>query len=202
MKKSEITRQKILDAGEKAFSEKGLFGSRVDEISADAGINKRMIYEHFGSKENLYIAVLEMVYRRMADTEKELLIRELNPIEAIKAVISHYFSFLSQNSSFVKMVMWENINEAQFLKQSEAGSIKGTAIEVMRSKIEQGIKLGLFRPDIDVVPVVVCINMFCFSCFSNVYTMANIMKTDFTDSSTLEIYRGIVTEMILNYLKK
>ena len=107
MKKSEITKKKITKAAEAAFADKGFFGSRVDEIAAEAGVNKRMIYEHFGSKENLYIAVLEEVYSKMADTEKELLIREMNPVEAIKAVVSHYFSFLSENPAFIKTVMWD-----------------------------------------------------------------------------------------------
>ena len=202
MKKSEITRDKILKAAEQAFSEKGLYGARVDEISQDAEINKRMIYEHFGSKENLYISVLETVYARMSQKEKELIANELNPTEAIKSVISHYFSFLSTNNSFVKMVMWENINEAKCLKQSTAGSMKGTAMDIMKKKIEQGIKEGTFKPELDITKVVVCINMFCFSCFSNIYTMAHIMKSDFTDTASLEEYKQIVTDMIINYLEK
>ena len=202
MKKSEITKKKILDAAETAFSDKGFFGSRVDEISDLAGVNKRMIYEHFGSKENLYIAVLETVYSRMADTEKELLIREMNPVEAIKAVVSHYFSFLMENPGFVKTVMWENINEAQFLKLSDAGRIKGTAMEEMAKKIRQGIKDGVFIETADPELMVICINMFCFSCFSNVYTMAHIMNFDFTDKKVLDSCKQTVTDIILNYLKK
>ena len=200
MKKSEITKKKITEAAEAAFADKGFFGSRVDEIAADAGVNKRMIYEHFGSKENLYIAVLEEVYSKMADTEKELLIREMDPVEAIKAVVSHYFSFLSENPAFIKTVMWENINEAQFLKQSDAGRIKGTAMEEMAKKIRQGIKDGVFKEDCDPLLIVICINMFCFSCFSNVYTMAHIMNVDFTDKKILDGCRKTVTDMILNHI--
>ena len=52
--KSEITKAKILASSEFEFSEKGFFGARIDEIAERAGVNKRMIYEHFESKENLY----------------------------------------------------------------------------------------------------------------------------------------------------
>ena len=99
------------------------------------------------------------------------------------------------------MVMWENINEAQFLKQSKAGIIKGTAMEEMAKKIRQGIKDGVFSKKSDPELVVMCINMFCFSCFSNVYTMAHIMNADFKNETMLENYKKTVTEMILNYLK-
>ena len=73
MKKSDITKQKILKAAEKAFAQKGLYGARVDEISEASETNKRMIYAYFGNKEQLYIAVIEAVYGRLAEFEEPLL---------------------------------------------------------------------------------------------------------------------------------
>ena len=66
---SERSRQDILQAAERQFAEKGFYGARVDEIAADAAINKRMIYEYFGSKELLYKQVLFQVYRRLETAE-------------------------------------------------------------------------------------------------------------------------------------
>lgn len=73
MKKSEITKQKILCAAEDAFAQKGLYGARVDEIAELSGVNKRMIYAHFESKENLYIEVINRIYTRMAEAESSLI---------------------------------------------------------------------------------------------------------------------------------
>jgi len=47
------TRRKILEAAELEFAEKGYDGSRVDEISRRAGVNKALLYYHFSSKEIL-----------------------------------------------------------------------------------------------------------------------------------------------------
>jgi len=52
--KSDLTREKILQAALHEFSVHGLAGARVDEIAASAGINKAMIYYHFESKEALF----------------------------------------------------------------------------------------------------------------------------------------------------
>ncbi len=202
MKKSDITKQKILTSAEESFSKKGFYGSRVDEIAESGGINKRMIYEHFGSKESLYIAVLDAVYSRLAEREKELMLSSLSPREAIKTVVDHYFSFLSENPSFVKMVMWENINEARYLKESSAANIKGSAIELMKSKLESGIRSGEFKEAFDVGKVVVLINMMCFSCFSNLYSMSHISGEDFASPKTIEAYQKIVTDMILGYIER
>ena len=60
--RAQITRGKILAAAETEFSEKGLYGARVDDIARSAGVNKSMLYAYFGSKEALYKTVLEAVY--------------------------------------------------------------------------------------------------------------------------------------------
>ena len=70
IEKSEITKNKILAAAESEFSEKGIWGARIDTIATIAGVNKRMIYEHFESKEKLYKTVLAEVYARLAEYDK------------------------------------------------------------------------------------------------------------------------------------
>ena len=52
-----------------ALAAKGLTGARIDEIAELTRTSKRMIYYYFGSKEGLYIAVLEEAYRRILEHE-------------------------------------------------------------------------------------------------------------------------------------
>lgn len=202
MKKSDITKQKILEAAETAFSEKGLYGARVDEITEAAGVNKRMIYAYFGSKEKLYVAVLDTVYRRLTEREEELLNQQSDCVETVKRIIAHYFTFLHENPTFVKMLMWENLNEGQYLKQSEAPAAKGTAVNLLRTVLKQGAAQGLFRDDLDLDELIVSINMFCFSYFSNIYTMAQIMKADLNRDDMVNKRCAHVTDIILRYILK
>ena len=200
MGRADITRQKILAAAEVAFAEKGLYGARIDEIAQSADANKRMIYAYYGSKELLYIAVLEEVYRRMAVQEKELLDRPMGCEEAVRAIIGHYFRFLRDNPTFVKMVLWENLNEATYFRQSQAQFIKGTVLELLREKLKQGVREGIFFAGLDVDETVLSVNMFCFSYFSNQYTMAQIMKVDFQDPMVFQKRCDHVTDLLMTYL--
>lgn len=197
MKKSEITKQKILKAAEAAFAEKGFYGARVDEITENAGVNKRMIYAYFGSKENLYITVLDNVYQRLATSEEELLSEESDPIDAVKRLIRHDFEFLAGNASFVKMVMWENLNEAKYMKQSDAVPIKRTAMKFLRKKLNEGMEQGIFRADLDVEETILFINLFCFACFSNIHTMSHIMGVDFSGDNEIKKHCAYVMDVIL-----
>jgi TetR/AcrR family transcriptional regulator len=53
------TRQRILNVATREFSAKGYDGARVDDIMRLSKVSKNLIYHYFGSKEKLFIAVLE-----------------------------------------------------------------------------------------------------------------------------------------------
>lgn len=60
------TKQKLLDAAVHEFSDHGPLGARVDRVAARAGVNKERIYQYFGSKQNLFSAVLEQEMIKLA----------------------------------------------------------------------------------------------------------------------------------------
>lgn len=60
------TRARILDAAVAEFSARGLAGARIDRIAESASANKRLIYDHFKSKDLLFDAALDHVITEMA----------------------------------------------------------------------------------------------------------------------------------------
>src|SRR3954462_9349676 len=52
-------RAAILDAALEVFSKRGYNGASIDEIAQAAGISKALIYEHFPSKKDLHVSLLE-----------------------------------------------------------------------------------------------------------------------------------------------
>ncbi len=201
-KRSDLTKQKILVAAEQAFAEKGLYGARVDEISELAGINKRMIYAHFGSKENLYIAVLDEIYKELADSEQELLNQNLDSVELVKQCIENAFTYLYDNPTFVKMVLWENLNQAEYLKKTNAKAAKNAAFNLLRKVLKDGMKKGAFRAELDVDDLVLSTQMFCYSYYSNIHTMGYLMDADFFGRKQMEKRCKHITDMILRYIIK
>jgi AcrR family transcriptional regulator len=49
----------IVEAAGRLFGERGYDGTRLDEIAAAAGVTKPILYRHFESKRDLYLALLE-----------------------------------------------------------------------------------------------------------------------------------------------
>lgn len=64
--RAERTRQ-VLDAAARAFARSGFAATSMDEIAAEAGVSKLMLYRDFEGKRELYEAILESVSRRLHD---------------------------------------------------------------------------------------------------------------------------------------
>jgi AcrR family transcriptional regulator len=69
---AEDRRSAILDAALEVFSRRGYHGASIDEIASAAGISKALIYEHFPSKKELHVSLLERhtqeIFVRLAQT--------------------------------------------------------------------------------------------------------------------------------------
>jgi AcrR family transcriptional regulator len=67
---AEERRELILAAALEIFAERGYHGSSIDEIAHAAGVSKALIYEHFPSKRDLHISLLEQhiqeIFERLA----------------------------------------------------------------------------------------------------------------------------------------
>ena len=200
MEKGDITKEKILVAAENLFAEKGLAGTRVDEIAEVSGVNKRLIYAHFDSKENLYKIILHRVYGRLVDMETSQNM-ELPADEVLKQNIFNAFEFLSNNPNFVSLVMYENLNKAEHVDSSGIIPLKSQSIVALQKVLKRGVDEGIFRNDIDINEMVFAINMFAFSYFSNRYTMSKLVEIDLTNADARKTRSAIVADMIIGYLK-
>jgi len=76
----EKTRENILQEAVVEFVQQGLSGARVDAIAERIHTSKRMIYYYFGSKEQLYVEVLEKLYGDIRNTETRMNLTALEPV--------------------------------------------------------------------------------------------------------------------------
>ncbi len=199
---SQKSKEDILSAAEFLFAQKGIYGTRVDEIAKEANINKRMIYEYFGSKEELYKAVLVNVYGRLGNLELGVLSHKTNPIDAIKKLIQMYFQFLKDNPSYVSLLQWENLNKGKYIQDGDFTGIKDPTLELLREIINKGIAEGDFKEEVDTEQVIVSLLTYCFSYFSNRYTLSKLLSRNLEDNDNINKRIDHVTIMFLSYLCK
>src|SRR6185312_3848703 len=66
-------REQLLGIGRKLFAARGFEGTSIEEIAAQAGVSKPVVYEHFGGKEGLYAVVVDREVERLLTTTMMLL---------------------------------------------------------------------------------------------------------------------------------
>ncbi len=199
-KNAEKSRQRILQAAESQFAAKGFYGARVDEIAAQADINKRMIYEYFTNKETLYKNVLFAVYKRMEAAEQTLLARHCTGVDLVREIICVYFDFLQNNPAFVSILLWENLNQARYLAELPASDVERPTIRRFAEELRRGKEAGVFRREIDEKQTVVSLIMVCFANFSNRYTLSKLFGLDLSSAQVLEERKQHTIDMVLAYL--
>lgn len=202
LKKSDITKKLILAAAEVEFSEKGLYGARVDEIAASAKVNKGLLYQYFGNKEDLYKIVLETVYSRLSEQESIIINNHDNCIEEISEIIKMYFYFLKDNPTYVRMLMWENLNYGKYFEEKSLGNIKNIIRTELDTIIIQGKKTGEIDESISGDDVFQTLVAFSFNYFSNMYTLSRTLNKDLMSKENMEKRINAVTKMLTNYIRK
>jgi AcrR family transcriptional regulator len=199
----ERTKANILHVAETEFGEKGLAGARIDEIAAATRTSKRMIYYYFGSKEGLYLAVLEESYRRVRDVESELHLQDLEPEEALRRLVAFTFDHHLHHESYIRLVMSENINRGQYIAQSRRiQELNVTAIAAINHLYERGVKSGMFRKGLDAVDIHASISALSFFNVSNRHTFGLIFKLDMRSPAYIAKRRDNVVEMIVRFVRK
>jgi AcrR family transcriptional regulator len=196
------TRQRILDAALAEFAEKGLAGSRVDEIAARAGANKRMLYAHFGSKEELWLTVLERAYAAKREEERAVVVEGLAPEEAMARLVAFNLRYTARHPEFVALLNQENLHRAAYLRRSEdVPALYSPIPDALRGVLARGEAAGVFRTGVD--PMQLYISMLALGHFyvANRHTLSTIFGTPLDTEAAIAARERHVIEVVLGYLR-
>ncbi len=198
----ERTKRDILAVATKEFADHGLSGARVDAIAARTRTTKRAIYYYFGSKEALYIAVLEKAYGDIRAVEAGLHLEDLEPEAAIRKLVDYTITYHEENPDFARLVSIENIHRAEHLIVSESlQNLNVAIIRITEDIVRRGQEQGIFRVDADPVDLHMLISAFCFFRVSNRYTFGAIFNQDFSRPECLEKHKRMIGDAVLSWLK-
>ena len=157
------SKERILKASEKIFSEKGFDGARVDEIAKEAGVNKALIYYYFESKEE----ILQQLFR----TFSEEWIKETGSVftglvssdasmdeilespEKAKELVRAVFGFWEQRRDILRVVLMESLKKREG-EPYIIGMVNVFITDEVEALIRQAKALGL-KMDMDRIQMIV-----------------------------------------------
>lgn len=198
-----VTKEAILKAGCAEFSQHGLTGARIDRIANRSGCNIRMIYHYYGSKEGLYIAVLEDTYRRIRSLERQLDLAHMDPVEGVRKLVDFTFSYLLENPDFASLIRNENLQEGAYLRKSRV--VPETTLPLLTALedlLERGRAGGQFPRVVNPIQLYVTILSLCLTHISNRHTLSIMFQRDLAASDWLEARREHAIEVVITYLTR
>jgi AcrR family transcriptional regulator len=130
-KRAEETRERILTAALKCFTERGFHGARVDEIAAKARTNKERIYSNFTDKEGLYAEVVRRAFAEIAEEEDRVAKELAGRTDRLpEELIEHYLSLHENHPHLWRLFAWENLEGARHAET--LGALRRPALTRLR----------------------------------------------------------------------
>lgn len=195
------SRAAILQAARDEFAARGLAGARMDRIAQSAGLNKRLIYYYFNSKDDLFQAVLEGTYADIRGAEQRLHLLQLDPPEAIRRLVEFTWKYHVAHPEFITLLASANLHGARHLKNlPHVRELNSPVIQMLDEILERGRKSGVFRDGIDPVQLYISIASVAHFYLSNRNTLSAIFGRDLMSPKARTERLRHVCDLILGYV--
>ncbi|WP_442861558.1 TetR family transcriptional regulator [Burkholderia sp. USMB20] len=188
-------------AAAEEFAGGGLFGARVDQIARRAETNERMLYYYFGSKEQLFTAVLEHAFSALTEAERVLDLDGVAPVEAVTRLAHFVWDYYRDHPELLRLINNENLHEARYLhKSTRIREMMSPIVAKLGNVLMRGQKAGLFRSDVDPLRFYVTLSGLGYYIVSNRFTLAATLGRDFSEADERAEMVRMNTELLLAYL--
>ena len=199
------SREAILEAAERLFANRGFDRTSLGEIAAAAALSRGTPSYFFGSKEALYIAVLERAFAQREQATREAFAPLLDWAqdgaggslqEALRSAVDGYLAFLLSQPSFLKLVQREELDGAERLREAsrESRAIEEAFRALRRVATKRG--LGAFRTS-DAVLLFVSLT---FSPLTQRATFMAALGRDFHNAATRRNHVSLAVDQLLHFV--
>ncbi len=196
------TRQRILDVATQEFSAKGYDGARIDDIMRLSKVSKNLIYHYFGSKEKLFIAVLEQAYQGMHKYQMTWPLDVSSPVDGIRKLVRSTFKYWRDSPEFIGLLNSENFHKGKHLRKSKLTKAGyGGLLGNIANLLKEGEKSGDFRSGVDPVELYISISALAYHYLSNRYTLSYLLDRKLSTENEMKARIVHIEDLTLGYLQ-
>jgi AcrR family transcriptional regulator len=143
------TEEKIFDAAQKVFVEKGFNGARMEEIAKEAGINKSLLHYYYRTKEKLFGAIFGKVANLFIPRVVTFIESDAPLFEKIEYFIEVYIDMILKNPYIPNFIISEinrNPEHVGNMLAEATGVLKHNAFDKFAQLIEKEVANGTIKP--------------------------------------------------------
>jgi TetR/AcrR family transcriptional regulator len=195
---SRSTREAVLDAAERLFAERGFELTSLTDVGAAAGVSRGTPGYFFGSKGELYRAVLERCFAEVRAAVRSGRERALAsgepPATVLAGVVSEYFDFITANPNFVRLIEWEALTGGRTL---EAVPPHVEAAQEALAALSAEVALDPARPE-EAAQLLLSVIGLCWFPLVHSNTMLRALGIDATTPDFLQARKRHVIDLVLS----
>jgi TetR/AcrR family transcriptional regulator len=197
---AERSRTAILDAAEKLFATKGYDSTSLHDVGAAAGVSRGTPGYFFGSKAELYQAVLDRCFAEVREAVRTGRARALASGESSETIlagaVADYFDFLAARPNFVRLIEREALSGAGLLEGASHVSAGQEALAAISAE------LGLDdAPSGEAAQLLLSIIALCWFPLVHARTVAPAVGVNLEDSEDFQRRRSHVVKLVLHGLR-
>jgi AcrR family transcriptional regulator len=113
-------RAQLLNVARRVFGKSGFHSVSMEEVASEAGVTKPILYDHFPSKKELYLALLDADLSVLHEKVRQALNSPIGNRERIRASFQAYFDFVQEEADGFRLLMQETVGaEREFRDRVE-----------------------------------------------------------------------------------
>jgi AcrR family transcriptional regulator len=195
------TREHILRAAIRVFADSGFGGARVERISKLARSTDRMIYYYFGSKENLFVEVLETIYRQLGDAEAALDLAGLNAEQALRAIVRFTWHHYRTHPELLALLNNENLHQGKYVARSKrVKQLSFPLLSILSEVLARGVREKVFRPHIQVQDLYIAMCSLGYFYLSNRFTLSAFLGRNLMALPSIANWERVMQELVLKFV--
>jgi AcrR family transcriptional regulator len=132
-------RIQLLDAASEVFASKGYHAAAMDEIADAAGVSKPVLYQHFPSKLDLYLALLDQSCERLVEVLEGALSSTDDNANRVNATVAAFFEFVSTSGDF--RFVFESDLTGEYAVQRRLARVNGEISDAIADVITEDTSL-------------------------------------------------------------
>ena len=120
-------RRQLLGAAQEVFVSQGYHAAAMDEIAERAGISKPVLYQHFPSKLELYLALLDESVDALTDAMRKALSSTTDNKQRVAATFGAYFGFVAGQGGAYRLVFESDLSNEPAVRERLDRSVQDCA---------------------------------------------------------------------------
>jgi AcrR family transcriptional regulator len=145
---TQIRREQIAEAALSLIATQGLGRLSVAAVARRVGLVPSGIYRHFGSKDQIIDAVLDLLERRMGEIIQAAQQASPDPVERLRTVLMGHIRFIRQGRAIPRIVFSEEMHAGQPHRKARVHGIVTRYLDDIARFVEQGQHDGRLRAEV------------------------------------------------------